>query len=63
MSTVGRTWELWAQRHANGKLWHVGSRRWVELHGSNFPLVPDLVEEILAGSMSRAAVIGTVTRP
>ena len=45
--TIGRTWKLWAHRHANGQLWHVGARRWVELHGLTHPLVAVLVEEIL----------------
>jgi hypothetical protein len=44
---VGRTWGLWAYRHANGKLWHVGARKWVELHRLSHPLVAVLVEEIL----------------
>lgn len=48
MSRVDRTWKLWAYRHANGKLWHIGARRWVELHQLTHPLVPVLVEEILA---------------
>lgn len=47
MSDVGRTWKLWAYRYASGKLWHVGARRWVELHGLSLPLVPVLVEKIL----------------
>lgn len=47
MSDVGRTWKLWALRYESGKLWHVGERRWVELHGLSNPLVPVLVEEIL----------------
>jgi len=45
--TIGRTWQLWATRHENGALWHVGARRWVELHGSQDPIVAVLVEEIL----------------
>ena len=45
--TIGRTWKLWAHRHENGKLWHVGARKWVELHGLTHPLVAVLVEEIL----------------
>lgn len=47
MSTVGRAWKLWAYRHADGKLWHVGERGWVALHQLSHPLVPVLVEEIL----------------
>jgi hypothetical protein len=44
---VGRTWKLWAYRYESGKLWHVGARRWVELHQLDHPLVSVLVEEIL----------------
>jgi hypothetical protein len=44
---VGRTWKLWAHRYDNGNLWHVGARKWVELHGSTHPLVAVLVEEVL----------------
>lgn len=47
MSNVGRTWQLWAHRYESGKLWHVGERRWVELHGLSHPLVAVQVEEIL----------------
>lgn len=47
VSRVGRTWELWAYRYESGALWHVGARRWVELHRLDHPLVPVLVEEIL----------------
>lgn len=47
MSTVGRTWQLWAHRYESGKLWNVGQRRWVELHQLDHPVVPVLVEEIL----------------
>jgi hypothetical protein len=45
--TVGRTWKLWAYRYESGKLWHVGEKRWVELHQLACPIVPVLVEEIL----------------
>ena len=45
--TTGRAWKLWAYRYENGALWHVGPRKWVELHGISCPLVPVLVEEIL----------------
>lgn len=47
---IGRTWKLWAYRQANGKLWHIGERRWVELHQLSHPLVPVLVKEILGDS-------------
>ena len=47
MSKVGRTWKLWAHRYESGKLWHVGARSWVELHGLAHPIVAVLVEEIL----------------
>lgn len=47
MSSIGRTWKLWAYRYESGTLWHVGARRWVELHQLSRPLVPVLVEEIL----------------
>lgn len=47
MSAVGRTWQLWACRYENGKLRHVGSRKWVELHQLAHPVVAVLVEEIL----------------
>jgi hypothetical protein len=45
--TVGRTWKLWAYRYESGALWHVGPKKWVELHALPYPLVPVLVEEIL----------------
>lgn len=47
MTEIGRTWKLWASRHANDKLWNVGARRFVELHGTSHPIVPVLTEEIL----------------
>lgn len=47
MTQVGRTWKLWAHRYESGKLWHVGAREWVKLHGLDHPLVAVLVEEIL----------------
>jgi hypothetical protein len=47
MSDVRRVWKLWAHRYESGKLWHVGDRRWVELHQLPHPLVAVLVEEIL----------------
>ncbi len=42
-----RVWKLWAYRYESGRLWHVGERRWVELHQLSHPIVPVLVEEIL----------------
>jgi len=47
MSQVGRTWKLWAHRYDSGKLWHVGARKWVELHQLEHPVVAVLVEEVL----------------
>ena len=47
MSNVGRTWQLWAYRYESGKLWHIGARKWVELHQLQHPLVAVLVKEIL----------------
>ena len=47
MSEVGRTWKLWAHRYESGKLWHIGDRGWVKLHGLDHPIIPVLVEEIL----------------
>ena len=47
MTDVGRIWKLWAYRYESGALWHVGARKWVELHGLTHPLVAVLVEEIL----------------
>ena len=47
MIQVGRTWKLWAHRYESGELWHVGQRKWVELHQLDHPLVSVLVEEIL----------------
>ena len=47
MSQIGRTWKLWAYRYESGKLWHVGARGWVKLHGLDHPLVAVLAEEIL----------------
>lgn len=45
--TVGRTWQLWAHRYENGKLWNIGQRPWVALHQLEHPIVAVLVEEIL----------------
>lgn len=42
---VVRTWELWAYDD-KGTSWHVGAKRWVELHGLSDPLIPVLVEEL-----------------
>ena len=47
MTCVGRTWKLWAHRYESGELWHVGQRKWVELHQLDHPIVAVLVEEIL----------------
>lgn len=47
MSTVGRTWKLWAYRYESGAFWHVGEKRWVALHQLSHPLIPVLVEEIV----------------
>lgn len=52
---VGRTWKLWATRRTSksgpraGEIayWNPGEKRWVELHGSDEPTIPVLVEEIL----------------
>jgi len=41
---VNRTWNLWATR-SRGTHWHVGAKRWVELHGLPDPIVPVIVEE------------------
>lgn len=43
--TAIRIWNLWACDH-NGTPWHVGARRWVELHYSSDPVIPVLVEEL-----------------
>lgn len=42
-----REWKLWAYRYENGELWHIGERRWVELHQLQRPLVSVRVEKIL----------------
>jgi hypothetical protein len=47
VSSVGRTWALWAHRYESGELWHIGDRGWVELHQLQDPIVHVLVEEIL----------------
>jgi len=47
VSSVGRTWELWAHRYESGELWHIGEHGWVKLHQLKDPIVPVLVEEIL----------------
>jgi hypothetical protein len=47
VSQVGRTWQLWAYRYESGKLWHIGARKWVELHQLSHPVVAVIVEEIL----------------
>ena len=47
MTSLGRTWKLWAYRYESGALWHVGERKWVELHQLGHPLVAVLAEEIL----------------
>ena len=46
MTSLGRTWKLWAYRYESGALWHVGERKWVELHQLGHPLVAVLAEEI-----------------
>jgi hypothetical protein len=47
VSTIGRTWQLWATRRENGALWNVGARPWVKLHGLKDPIVAVFVEEVL----------------
>ena len=47
MSSVGRSWSLWAHRYESGELWHIGDRGWVELHQLQDPIIHVLVEEIL----------------
>lgn len=47
MTSVGRTWKLWAHRRDNGTYWNVGARKWVEIHRLDHPIVAVLVEEIL----------------
>jgi hypothetical protein len=47
MTTVGRTWQLYAYRYESGTFHHVGAKGWVRLHQLPHPLVPVLVEEIL----------------
>jgi len=43
---TGRTWNLHA--HASrGTYWHIGTERWVKLHGLTDPVVPVLLEEWL----------------
>ena len=43
---IGRTWDFHA--HASrGTYWHVGTRRWVELHGLTDPVVAVVAEEWL----------------
>jgi hypothetical protein len=54
VTTVGRSWKLWAYRYESGALWHVGARKWVQLHGLDRPLVPVLVEEILGDRYAEA---------
>lgn len=39
-----RTWNLWAYA-SRSTFWHIGAKRWVELHGLSDPIVPVLVEE------------------
>lgn len=40
-----RTWGLWASDN-KGTPWHIGDRRWVELHLSSDPIIAVLVEEL-----------------
>jgi hypothetical protein len=57
---VGRRWRLWATRrtYASGPVageityWHVGTKRWVDLHGSRDPTVPVLLEEVLGNNFA-----------
>ncbi len=52
MTSIGRTWELWACRYESGTFMHVGARRWVELHYLPEPIVPVLVEEVLGDPLA-----------
>ena len=45
--SVGATWKLWTHRYESGKLWNVGKREWVKIHGLDHPIIAVLVEEIL----------------
>lgn len=41
---VGRAWSLHAH-DVRGTYWHVGERRWVEMHGLTHPIVPVIARE------------------
>lgn len=41
---MSRTWDLWAQRNL-GTHWHIGDKRWVEIHGLSHPIVAVHVRE------------------
>lgn len=45
-SSIGRTWNLYASS-SRSTYWHIGPKRWVELHLLDHPIVPVLVEEWL----------------
>ncbi|MGN6103993.1 MAG: hypothetical protein ACTHU0_02715 [Kofleriaceae bacterium] len=49
---IGRTWECWASQLKSGEYWHIGERWWVDIHYSNSPTVPVLVEEWLGPDTS-----------
>lgn len=48
-----RTWNLWACDN-KGTPWHIGARRWVELHFSSDPIIPVLVEELDCDPIDRS---------
>lgn len=46
MTETPNTWSMHAHRYENGQLWHVGHKRWVQLHGISCPIVAVLVEQM-----------------
>lgn len=45
MTEPGR-WRMWAHRYDSGDLWNLGSRRYVEAHGLNNPVLEVEVVEV-----------------
>lgn len=45
MENIKKQWKMWAYLYEDGKLCHVGSKRYVEIHLIRRPIVPVVVEE------------------
>jgi hypothetical protein len=51
-------WNLWATRSREDNFWHIGAKRWVELHGLDDPIVPVTVEILAEGRHEDDAYYG-----